>query len=96
MLYPITTDSRVVMDLSGIWKFMIDDEVDEIDVTVLCCLPGNALQYPVPLMTNWLPPKFASIVGMCGMKRSFISPTCCANNAWYSVSVLRRMKRGCI
>lgn len=33
MLYPITTDSRVVMDLSGIWKFMIDDEVDEIDVT---------------------------------------------------------------
>ena len=28
MLYPIATDSRVVMDLSGIWKFMIDKEVE--------------------------------------------------------------------
>ena len=26
MLYPIATDSRVVMDLSGVWKFMIDKE----------------------------------------------------------------------
>lgn len=32
MLYPITTDSRTVLDLSGIWKFMIDDETKEIDV----------------------------------------------------------------
>ncbi|MBS4212457.1 beta-glucuronidase [Neobacillus rhizophilus] len=32
MLYPISTDSRVVMDLSGVWKFMIDDEVKEVDV----------------------------------------------------------------
>ena len=31
MLYPITTDSRVVLDLSGIWKFMIDKEVEIID-----------------------------------------------------------------
>ncbi|PLS03715.1 beta-glucuronidase [Neobacillus cucumis] len=28
MLYPISTDSRVVMDLNGVWKFMIDNEVD--------------------------------------------------------------------
>ena len=33
MLYPIATDSRVVMDLSGIWKFMIDKEVESIDVS---------------------------------------------------------------
>ena len=33
MLYPIATDSRIVMDLSGIWKFMIDKEVEAIDVT---------------------------------------------------------------
>ena len=33
MLYPISTASRVVMDLSGIWKFMIDKEVEPIDVT---------------------------------------------------------------
>ena len=28
MLYPIATDSRIVMDLSGVWKFMIDKEVE--------------------------------------------------------------------
>ena len=33
MLYPIATESRVLMDLSGVWKFMIDKEVEEIDVT---------------------------------------------------------------
>ena len=33
MLYPIATDSRVVMDLSGVWKFMIDKEVEPIDVS---------------------------------------------------------------
>ncbi|WP_066310542.1 beta-glucuronidase [Bacillus sp. FJAT-29814] len=32
MLYPIATDSRVVLELSGVWKFMMDDEVKEIDV----------------------------------------------------------------
>ena len=32
MLYPIATDSRVLMDLSGVWKFMIDEEVNEVDV----------------------------------------------------------------
>jgi len=32
MLYPIATDSRVVMNLSGIWKFMIDKEETAIDV----------------------------------------------------------------
>ncbi|WP_043932016.1 beta-glucuronidase [Bacillus sp. EB01] len=32
MLYPIATDSRALMDLSGIWKFMIDKEVETIDV----------------------------------------------------------------
>ncbi|WP_085992253.1 beta-glucuronidase [Oceanobacillus senegalensis] len=33
MLYPVATNSRVVMDLSGVWNFMIDDEVKEVDVT---------------------------------------------------------------
>lgn len=33
MLYPIATDSRVVIDLSGVWKFMIDKEVEPVDVT---------------------------------------------------------------
>ena len=32
MLSPITTDSRVVLDLSGVWKFMIDKEVEPVDV----------------------------------------------------------------
>jgi len=31
MLYPINTDTRVVSDLSGIWKFKVDDEVETID-----------------------------------------------------------------
>lgn len=33
MLYPITTPSRTILDLSGLWKFMIDKEVVPIDVT---------------------------------------------------------------
>lgn len=33
MLYPIATDSRVVLDLNGIWNFMIDQEVEPVDVT---------------------------------------------------------------
>jgi beta-glucuronidase len=33
MLYPIATDSRVVMDLSGVWKFMIDRELEPIEVS---------------------------------------------------------------
>ena len=32
MLYPITTATRTLTDLSGIWKFMIDKELKEIDV----------------------------------------------------------------
>lgn len=32
MLYPIATDSRLVMDLSGVWKFMIEDEQQKVDV----------------------------------------------------------------
>ena len=36
MLYPIATESRILMDLSGIWKFMIDKEVEEIDVKKAC------------------------------------------------------------
>ncbi|MFD1125587.1 beta-glucuronidase [Lentilactobacillus raoultii] len=31
MLYPITTASRTLLDLSGLWKFMIDREVQPID-----------------------------------------------------------------
>lgn len=31
MLYPITTTSRTLLDLSGLWKFMIDREVQPID-----------------------------------------------------------------
>ena len=30
MLYPIATESRILMDLSGIWKFMIDKEVERL------------------------------------------------------------------
>lgn len=32
MLYPITTATRTLTDLNGIWKFMIDKEIKEIDV----------------------------------------------------------------
>ncbi|MFC2949641.1 beta-glucuronidase [Virgibacillus sediminis] len=32
MLYPIATDSRVVLDLSGIWNFMLEDDNQEVDV----------------------------------------------------------------
>ncbi|WP_411842321.1 beta-glucuronidase [Salinicoccus sp. HZC-1] len=31
MLYPIDTESRVVLNLNGVWNFMIDKEVDPID-----------------------------------------------------------------
>ena len=31
MLYPLTTPSRTVLDLSGLWKFMIDEENTPID-----------------------------------------------------------------
>lgn len=33
MLYPIATESRVVVNLSGIWKFMTDKEVEPIEVS---------------------------------------------------------------
>lgn len=33
MLYPIATESRAVLDLNGIWKFMIDKEDKPIDVS---------------------------------------------------------------
>ena len=33
MLYPISTESRVVLDLSGVWKFMIDKEATPVDVS---------------------------------------------------------------
>lgn len=32
MLYPITTASRTLTDLSRVWKFMIDKEIKEVDV----------------------------------------------------------------
>lgn len=32
MLYPITTESRTLTDLSGTWKFYLDDETKTIDV----------------------------------------------------------------
>lgn len=32
MLYPIATDSRVLTELNGVWKFMIDKELEPIDV----------------------------------------------------------------
>ncbi|MCM3511958.1 hypothetical protein [Carnobacterium inhibens] len=32
MLYPITTATRTLTDLSGIWKFIINKELKEIDV----------------------------------------------------------------
>ncbi len=31
MLYPLTTPSRTLLDLSGLWKFMIDEEINPID-----------------------------------------------------------------
>ncbi len=33
MLYPILTETRNLIDLSGIWKFYLDDETREVDVT---------------------------------------------------------------
>ena len=33
MLYPISTDSRVVLDLNGIWKFLVDKEVEPIEAS---------------------------------------------------------------
>ncbi|MBS1005049.1 beta-glucuronidase [Levilactobacillus brevis] len=33
MLYPMETASRVVLDLSGVWRFMIDKEQIPVDVT---------------------------------------------------------------
>lgn len=33
MLYPIVTETRNVIDLSGIWKFYLDDESKKVDVT---------------------------------------------------------------
>ena len=33
MLYPMSTDSRVVLDLNGIWKFLVDKEVEPIEAS---------------------------------------------------------------
>lgn len=33
MLYPTTTASRTLIDLSGLWKFMIDEETKSITPT---------------------------------------------------------------
>ncbi|MBM6615719.1 beta-glucuronidase [Desemzia sp. RIT804] len=33
MLYPITTESRTLSDLSGVWKFYLDDDTKKVDVT---------------------------------------------------------------
>ena len=33
MLYPITTESRTLTDLSGVWKFYLDDDTQQVDVT---------------------------------------------------------------
>ncbi|SJZ85984.1 beta-glucuronidase [Garciella nitratireducens] len=33
MLYPIMTESRNLTDLSGVWKFYLDDETKKVDVT---------------------------------------------------------------
>lgn len=33
MLYPVTTPTRTVLDLSGLWRFMIEDENSPVDVT---------------------------------------------------------------
>ena len=49
MLYPIATESRVVLDLSGVWKFMIDTEVEPIEVTK--ALPTNEVM-AVPASFN--------------------------------------------
>lgn len=32
MLYPFATESRVVMDLGGVWKFMLEDEGKEVNI----------------------------------------------------------------
>lgn len=33
MLYPMETASRVVLDLSGVWRFMIDKEQIPVDTS---------------------------------------------------------------
>ncbi|RHW32384.1 beta-glucuronidase [Lysinibacillus yapensis] len=49
MLYPTATESRVVVDLSGVWKFMIDKEVEPIEVSQ--ALPTNQVM-AVPASFN--------------------------------------------
>lgn len=70
MLYPISTDSRVVMDLSGVWKFMIDDEVKEVDVNQP--LPtGESMAVPASFNDQAVSPEIRQHSGYVWYEREF-------------------------
>lgn len=70
MLYPITTASRIVMDLSGLWKFMIDEEKMEIDVKET--LPTNVtLAVPASFNDQTVDKKIREHSGFVWYEKSF-------------------------
>lgn len=73
MLYPISTDSRMVMDLSGIWNFMIDEEVTEVDVDRP--LPaGESMAVPASFNDQAVTSKVRQHSGYVWYEREFIVP----------------------
>ena len=73
MLYPIATDSRVVMDLSGVWKFMIDKEVEPIEVSQ--ALPTDeVMAVPASFNDQTVTKEIRSITVIFGTKENFLLP----------------------
>ncbi len=70
MLYPVSTDSRVVMDLSGIWNFMIEDEVQAVNVNHP--LPkGQSMAVPASFNDQTVSPAIRNHSGFVWYEREF-------------------------
>lgn len=77
MLYPLTTPSRTVLDLSGLWKFMIDEEITPIDPKQP--LPTeDVIRFRLPSMIKPRQRRFVSTTALCGTKLILILPNHCA------------------
>lgn len=73
MLYPIQTESRALIDLSGIWQFQLDDATETIDP----CLPlPNSQPIAVPASFNeqFADPSIRNHAGYVWYQTSFNLP----------------------
>ena len=94
MLYPIATDSRIVMDLSGVWKFLIDKEEGPIEVSQP--LPTNeVMAILAPFNDQTAKKRPVSTMVIFGMKENFLFLSHREMKESYYVLVLLHMKHGC-